>query len=236
MELEINRVCNRSCINCNRLCNMKDVGIRFDVGYDMTVGQVKKFVLEMRNHGRHLDRVTIIGGEPLLHPNIDQIVSVIERGLLNTGLVDHCQLITNKTLPVSKGIKRSKVEVKTLAEPKDKREHHFCFFVAPIDKGWKYKRCECIQTCGFLLCSRGYFPCVLAPSISYVFNIKNLARFSLPQSTDDFGNFDEIVCKYCPWGSGFDKLLWEKNEGRPTTRSWLNAMLRKKDINDFRKY
>ena len=90
IEFDVTLQCNFSCVNCNRFSNFNSlvdpldsnnkVGLNFYGNTDVNMEQVKKFVSEVKQHPK-IDRLHIIGGEPLTHPFLDKIVDEIRNEL-----------------------------------------------------------------------------------------------------------------------------------------------------------
>lgn len=71
IELIITYCCNRQCYNCQAMVRQapsKDA---------MTVEQIKKFICETVEEKIKWNTIRIMGGEPTLHPNIEEIVRLL---------------------------------------------------------------------------------------------------------------------------------------------------------------
>jgi len=76
--IETNRNCNIRCRNCYNL----------DRSYIKTLNEVKKEI-DLAIKKRNLQTITLLGGEPTLHPDITEIISYVKSKRLI------CQLLTN---------------------------------------------------------------------------------------------------------------------------------------------
>ncbi len=86
LELDVTYQCNFSCLNCNRHSNFNAVkdptdptktkGINLYENTDLSLKLVQKFIDEIKEKD-NVDRIFILGGEPLVHPKIDQIIDMI---------------------------------------------------------------------------------------------------------------------------------------------------------------
>jgi len=76
--IETNRNCNIRCRNCYNL----------DRSYIKTLNEVKKEI-DLAIEKRNLQTITLLGGEPTLHPDITEIISYVKSKRLI------CQLLTN---------------------------------------------------------------------------------------------------------------------------------------------
>ena len=86
IEFDVTLQCNFSCVNCNRhsnFNNLKDptdptkiVGLNLYENTDIKMAQVRKFTREVKENG-NVERIHLIGGEPLVHPFMDKICDYI---------------------------------------------------------------------------------------------------------------------------------------------------------------
>ncbi|MBM3467999.1 MAG: radical SAM protein [Alphaproteobacteria bacterium] len=86
LEINASLQCNMSCKSCAHLSPLyrkKDADPQ-SVRHD----------LEILNHSYHASYVKILGGEPLLHPNLIELIKTI----ISTGIADEILLATNATL------------------------------------------------------------------------------------------------------------------------------------------
>lgn len=79
-NIMINKVCNLACPYCfaNDYVNVHDENFR--VSSNMTVEDFKKAVIFLKKMGT--DRLGILGGEPMLHPNFKEIVQIARDSLI----------------------------------------------------------------------------------------------------------------------------------------------------------
>ena len=68
IEVDLSFKCNLKCFNCDRSCNQAPDNS------NMTVSQIGKFVQESVANKREWYRIRILGGEPMLHPDIFEIL------------------------------------------------------------------------------------------------------------------------------------------------------------------
>jgi hypothetical protein len=102
IEFDVTLQCNFSCLNCNRHSNFnavkdptdptKSIGLNLYENTDVKMAQVRKFVREVKENGT-VKRIHLIGGEPLVHPFMDKICTLIRDELY--GLVPEIYIISN---------------------------------------------------------------------------------------------------------------------------------------------
>ena len=103
IEFDVTLQCNFSCLNCNRHSNFNDlkspltgdkkVGVNLYENTDVTINKVKQFIEEVKAN-KSVERIHLIGGEPLVHPQMDVICDLIRDELWGTH-VDEILIISN---------------------------------------------------------------------------------------------------------------------------------------------
>ena len=95
IEFDVTLQCNFSCVNCNRHSNFNDLSSPLTGGKDNSVGldlyertdisieKTKKFIEEVKENGT-VERIHLIGGEPLVHPTMDKICDLMREELWGT--------------------------------------------------------------------------------------------------------------------------------------------------------
>lgn len=220
LELNITLRCNLFCVNCNRLCH-----IYRDRTDDMSIPQIEKFIEQARNGGG-VQRLKIIGGEPLMHPNFVEIYNLLvdaaEEGVIKSVIVE-----TNKTLNRPDGLKPSKLTKWQGTLQRKKR--HLPILWSPKDLGVQtHYPCRQISRCGFSLDKYGYLPCSLSIMMVRIFKMTHLYRYEFP--TQPWG-LDEL-CPICifsmdkTWRSHYSQIhLWQHTEQDKTpTESYKKAL------------
>jgi len=193
IELEITLRCNIACPGCSRHCSYLDYS-----DSDMTLEQIDKFVAEVKNHG-DVDLISVMGGEPTIHPDFEIIMLKIYSELFQKGVIKRLQIVTNGVIPVSEVIKQLPLSVITVLWERDKLQNFRCQLVAPIDTGQEMKDwrdCEVLRCCGTAVNTYGVSPCGAGGAIARLFGLKKYIVFHLPKSASDFGDLWDM-CKYC---------------------------------------
>ena len=71
IELDVTEKCNHSCVACSRACVLIPSKAR------MTVDQVQAFVDESLELGWKWEMISLLGGEPTMHPDFQEILEVL---------------------------------------------------------------------------------------------------------------------------------------------------------------
>jgi hypothetical protein len=173
LELNITLKCNLACSNCNRMCN-----IYRDRTEHMSLDQIKKFIEHAKNGGG-INKLKVLGGEPLLHPQFVDIYNLLcEAG--KQGIIRYIKIETNKTVPFPKVENYPFVCWK--GRPPNKKKHQ-PFLWSPKDLGvvkTAQPHCPQLTKCGFSLDKYGYLPCSLAIMISRLFGLTHLYKHEFP--------------------------------------------------------
>ena len=157
VELEITTKCNLKCFSCNRLCS------EAESDEEMSIAQIDKFLFE--SDSRPWKSVAIMGGEPLLHTQIDVVLDRFAQYAQLHPKVD-VKLMTNGIIKkdVPKGIR-------VHATPKAKRfvPEFGNVLLAPKDRfTHNVYSCRITSNCGLGLTRYGYFPCGCGASVARV--------------------------------------------------------------------
>lgn len=97
IEFDVTLNCNFSCLNCNRHSNFnsltnpfdkeKSAGLNYYGNTNVSLDAVDKLISDIKEN-RNVERIHIIGGEPLTHPKIDLIVDRLRDELLGVYVPD----------------------------------------------------------------------------------------------------------------------------------------------------
>ena len=186
MELNITLQCNLACPNCNRLCN-----IYRNRTEHMSIDQIKKFI-EQAKAGGGVNKLKVLGGEPLLHPQFVEIYDLLCSAAKDK-VINSIKIESNKTIAQPKVEHYKFVCWKGRGQRKKK---HQPFVWSPRDLGFEtgpQPRCPQITKCGYSLDKYGYLPCSLAIMITRLFGTTHLYRHEFPKS---LWGLDEL-CSNC---------------------------------------
>lgn len=153
---------------------------------DMTLDQIEKLGQQLRERKEHIDKIKVVGGEPLVHPQYQEIIEKLNEFRLE-GLITFIKINTNKLLPRP----AFDFPVRYLGGLKG---GHIPFQVSPADLGVKTNLgCAMPIGCGYSLDAWGFLPCSPAIALVRVFKLYHLYKRELP--TGPWGY--EEICKHC---------------------------------------
>lgn len=223
IEIDLTYLCNLRCFNCNRS------SAQAPEAHHINKSQISDFVEQSINEGRQWQRVRVLGGEPTLHPDFLEIITILKK-LKRTNQDTRIEVVTNgygkqvntmlKELPPDIWIENS-------AKSDNIQPGFGPFNLAPIDdKRYKfadYKNgCDIATSCGVGLTPQGYYPCAVAGGIDRVQGLKR-GRTSLPAPNDDMRDLMEETCRLCGRfrdGHYIPTKLRKPLEEQKTSKSW----------------
>jgi hypothetical protein len=206
VELEITLRCNARCPQCSRHCNIFDYGPS-----DMTLDQIHRFIAQVKEHGEPLDILSLMGGEPTIHPDFEKIVLLLFDELYVKGMVRRLRIATNGRRPIPSSIRERPIGI--ITSPVSKKDHR-CQFIAPVDSGQQVRECPVPHVCGIALNYFGYFPCGAGGAIIRLFRLSHLIRHELPRTVEDFRYF-HAVCGLCQ-ASAVDPFMLRDHDPTPS--------------------
>jgi len=169
----------------------------------VTVKQIKKFIRESIEKKIMWSRIRILGGEPILHPDISEIIHVLldyKKKYLPTAEIQlstnyPVEKIHNITLDIQKQIKINVSLKETIVN------FMYPFNIAPIDCAlYRYadysNGCKIPAYCGMGLTPYGYYPCAIAGGIDRIFGF-DIGKKRLPDSEDSMADQLKVFCRVC---------------------------------------
>ena len=193
IEIDITYRCDLGCNNCDRSCG------RAQADDDMSVEQIQTFLNQSIQSGISWKRIRIMGGEPMLHPEIETILGFFNsygESFSNTEI----ELYTNG-LPKKHMIQvPDRIQVH-LTEKNSRENPEFePYNLAPIDfSGIKKdfsQGCWITSYCGLGLNKYGYYPCAAGAAVDRVFGF-DVGHKELPFSEEQLSEVKSILCAYC---------------------------------------
>jgi hypothetical protein len=182
-EFEITYRCNVVCKFCNRLLGVIDLP-----DSDLTTEQVERYCDQLIANDWLPEKIKLSGGEPRMHPQLDEIKAIIERKLKPKTL----WTLTNDT-----------PETVSLPYPTDHKWHgnplpkqnHDPFLISPVDAGLtknqNIPRCKIRRICGRAVDAYGFSFCPVAPMLGRLLRIN-------PYSSEPCTEQNVDICKHCP--------------------------------------
>jgi len=224
LEIDITWECNLHCRNCDRSCSQAPTTDR------MTVAQISRFVEESKEEGKLWRRLTVMGGEPTLHPDLHEILTLlleyqadctpdVEIVLASNGYGHRARRLLQQVPPgviVRDGRKSSRC-IETF-EP---------FNIAPIDVPDLVDAdftdgCWITAACGLGLNRHGFYPCGVAGGIARVFGL-DIALRRPPSAAEELRGALGQACQYCGHflrGEFLPKEHRQRLQGAPMSPCW----------------
>ena len=229
IELNITLQCNLACPNCNRMCN-----VYRDRTEHMSVEQIEKFIEQARNNGG-VNRLKVIGGEPLMHPQFVDIYNLLLKATKDK-IIQSIKVETNNTMRVPDVERIGSIGFHGLRQSK---KIHQPFLWSPRDLGFEngpQTRCPQIKKCGYSLDKYGYLPCSLAIMITRLFGITDLYKYEFPTSLWGLNQ----LCSNCifsmnsSWRKQYSSktVLQHTEEDKTPTKSYKEA-IENFDVEEF---
>ncbi len=222
IELDITLRCNLVCINCDRAIRHAPENA------DMTIEQIKKFIQETKELDYKWEKLKLIGGEPTLHPQLDEIIKLIKEFHKENPQCE-VQLWTNGYGEKVKKIleKLPKWIIIINSRKEDNRSAFVPFNLAPIDDE-KFKDCAfelgcpLLKNCGFSLNKYGYYSCAAGSTVDRVFGLKKgIGSLKEFLANESWQSQLKEYCKYCGHFKHPYNRKWTRKE--KISKSWEEA-------------
>jgi hypothetical protein len=198
IEIDITYLCNLRCYNCNRSCRQSPTTEA------MSVGQIEKFILESKQNNIKWEQISLLGGEPTLHPEFMEIVNLLRDYKESFSKNTNIQVVSNgygaKVKKKLKNLPKDIELIESFKEPDD-QPMFYSFNVAPKDlpeyNNVDYRNgCSILKNCGIGLSPYGYYSCAVAAGIDRIYGY-NIGRKSLPDADDKMEDHLEKFCQLC---------------------------------------
>jgi organic radical activating enzyme len=217
IELEITLKCNAGCLNCNKFCNMEDLGIIYGDEMDLSLDDIDKFIDQVKALG-HVRDIRIMGGEPTVHPLYEEICKKIKEKLVDTNLIKRAYVVTN-------GVQKKTSCLSTIVQMPigQKKQSHTCVLVSPIDLKMSFRNdvCPTPRVWGVSYNKLGWYPCGPGGAIARLFKMEHIRKDTI-KSVDDWGATIKDVCSLCQ--NSAPERIFERDHGRPITASYERAI------------
>lgn len=223
IEIDTIYACNLSCPNCDRSCDEVSSDER------MSLEQIEKFISESIQQGRRWERISLLGGEPTLHPDLLGMIEVL-LSYKKTFYPPVCiQVVTNGNgAHVKEVLKQLPPEVKvhnTLKTPAG--QPFYPAHLAPVDllcyRFADYTNgCDNVELCGLGLTPYGYYTSAVGGNIDRIFGF-DVGRKTLPEASDSMLDQRSLLCQYCGY---FKKDEFEITARPRVSVTWQKAYQR----------
>jgi len=217
LDIIVTLRCNEKCPNCIEFCNRKaDTGLNY-ADSDMTLEQIDHFIQEVIATGTKpfFNSILITGGEPMLHPAIEEIWRRLSV-LLTEGYCEKLNVNTNLTIPPSPVFGGNVINYSL---PKNNAAIHRASLLHPLEFGGQQRtraQCKHYRKDAWVLSYQGYSLCCAGDAYARLFGMSDLFADSLPASANKFPNMDAI-CVQCPW-SNDDLVPLQSAIGSPVSQ------------------
>jgi hypothetical protein len=190
----------------------------------MQVEQIKKFIAETVENSIIWQSIRILGGEPTLHPDIQEIIQLLLKYKKDYAPKCEITLCTNgfgaSTNKILLTLPKEILIENTMKD--DIHQDYFCAFnIAPSDlKRFRFADfsigCRWMYICGIGLTPFGYYPCAVAGGIDRVLGF-DIGRKKIPSKKDSLKDQLSIFCRYC------GDFHYKRNKKEIMTPAWISA-------------
>lgn len=227
IEIDITYDCNLHCLNCARSCSQAP-----DIAA-MSPTQIEKFTAESVAKNVTWEKIGVLGGEPMIHPELFEILDILLTYKETQSPTTIIEITTNgygngvndaiKSVP--KGVEVNNTNKKQAYQPKFEP-----FNLAPRDQ-WRFRfsdyrnGCSTTKDCGLGLNKFGYYPCGPGGATDRVMGF-DIGLKHLPRSHIEIFPQMEKICQYCGHFCSRHFILKEEREtivGSPMSKSWRAA-------------
>lgn len=220
IEIDVTYACNLKCFNCNRSCTQAPA--RDAIAPE----QIIKFLSESVEAKVTWRKIHVMGGEPTLHPQLEQILELLVWYKQHHNPKVELKLVSNGFGPhVENSLGRVPAEVAIVNTSKKSPVQEFdAFNMAPKDRplNWlsDFRRgCVITNHCGMGLTPWGYYCCAIAGAIDRIFGF-DLGRKQLPAKDDSMQDQMRLFCRLC----GHFNREWQASTATPRlSRTWRKA-------------
>lgn len=197
IEIDLTYLCNLRCNNCNRSSAQAPASVH------LSLNDVSRFVNDSLAARRDWARIRLLGGEPTLHPEFEQVIAELLR-YKEQFPTTRIQLVTNgfgqKVRAILERIPDA-IETENSSKSGAMQPEFGPFNLAPQDSpAFRYadyrNGCSIMNACGIGLTPQGYYPCAVAGGIDRVRGVQR-GRTSLPPPEDQMRDLLADACGLC---------------------------------------
>lgn len=204
IEIDITYACNLHCTGCNRSCDAVRTTER------MSVADIANFIGQSKEAGIKWKLINILGGEPTLHPDFVEIMSMLQHDYADAfSPTTQIQVVSNGIEARSRKLcddieaQLPNVRIDRNSYKSSKEIDYFTPFAdAPQDDptfdGADYtSACWAAQYCGIGLNSHGYYGCAVCASIDRLTGGGNEAKRLTDLTDEAIGKQYDKFCRLC---------------------------------------
>ncbi len=207
LQLEITYRCQLLCPRCNRHCNLQQLPYLHDA--DLTTAQLDRCIDQIRAANAHLRQIRVLGGEPLLHPKVNEFVVSLVSALMVDGLAETMVVVSNGVIPARERLSPALAHplVRAMVEQgriscqiawPGKEDSFRGVLVSPADIGMSWRECAVPRVCGSCLNAYGYWPNGNCGAIARLFGLSDYARFEFPTVFEEtWPHLEADLCRHC---------------------------------------
>lgn len=230
--LDITYECTLGCMNCNRFCGI------FPRKNEMGISKIRNFIDSSISMKKKWFHIYIAGGEPSLHPRIDDIFYQINRYVgfykkeFQTSLV--VKYFTNNYSENARLVlERLPDYIVVNSDKKDSNSNFKPVCVAPIDLAYydddNLQPCQELYQCGMALNYKGYYPCAEAAAIDDIFLKREMGIDRLEDVTfEKMAAILHQTCRYC--GHYFEQVGYRRSSNLMVSSTWKQYLKENKVI------
>lgn len=197
IEIDLTYLCNLRCNNCNRSSAQAPESLHLELE------QLRQFVADSLEQKRKWKRIRLLGGEPTLHPQFEEVFGILDP-LRSLSPAMKIEVVSNG---YGKKVRRKlealpkHIWVENSSKQGNIQPHFGPFNLAPQDAWWHilvdYRHgCSIPQECGMGLTPTGYYPCAVAGGIDRVTR-QGGGRERLPTQDDEMRDLMDRACRLC---------------------------------------
>ncbi|HEX3043743.1 MAG TPA: radical SAM protein [Bacillota bacterium] len=195
VELEITTSCNLMCKFCDRRCSQAPSNER------MSLDHVRRFVDESIQLNYQWEKIGILGGEPTLHPELEEIILILQTYTQKFPNADLFLATNYHGWTVRQKVKTLQKKIRVVKSPKNDNPKYFNNInLTQIDFGDIIHNCNIASGTGLGYTTRGYFPCGAGAAIARVLGmdigLKSLAEVNQTSIREMLRE----LCPYCGHG------------------------------------